>query len=265
MSQTEKAAYFKALQDSGVKFNEHYRTYSTADLKEAWTELRARQGLPPDLPDEAPVAATPSIELPDVAPMPPAPTVQHAPPPPSQMYANPAPTYSGDPNPDPNEMAGQNLNTKAEDEVIRTDEQGRQWIQNEVLKAGYAKARGRRILTYSDPGTERKTIQDGRYTESFEVAGQGPGTPAQYKITLPSFQVGIYRDRRFPFRVVTYNGLNGFHLEDVEKFYGGEELVPKEVKRTYVANFLCYDIRTVVQAIQAEDRERQLTGGRGIR
>jgi hypothetical protein len=36
--------------------------------------------------------------------------------------------------------------------------------------------------------------------------------------------------------------------------------VPTEVKRMYVENVLCYDIRTTVRAIQTEFRQLQLAG-----
>jgi hypothetical protein len=36
--------------------------------------------------------------------------------------------------------------------------------------------------------------------------------------------------------------------------------VPAGVKRVYIENDLCYDIRSVVLAIQTEHRQLQLTG-----
>ena len=38
-------------------------------------------------------------------------------------------------------------------------------------------------------------------------------------------------------------------------------MVPDEIKRTYVGNDLCYDIRTTIRAIQAAYRRLQLNGG----
>ena len=163
--------------------------------------------------------------------------------------------------PDPNELPGQRLNTKTEDEVIRTDEQGRQWLQEEVQKPAYPKPRGRRVLKYIDTGVQQKTAQNGEYVETFEVAGDRAGVPAEVKITLPSYQVGIYRDPRYPFKIHCYNGREGFDLHEVETFYGGSDLVPEKVKRVYIENDLCYDIRTVVRAIADEHRHLQLTGG----
>jgi hypothetical protein len=161
---------------------------------------------------------------------------------------------------DPEEMPGQRLNTKAEDEPIRVDEQGRLWYQEEVLKPAYPKPRGRRVLTYMDRGVVTETVQNGEYIETFEVAGKGAGKPAEVKITLPSYQVGIYKDPRFPFRIHCYNGREGFNLFEVAEYFGGTELVPEECKRVYIENDLCYDIRTVIRAIQTEYRQLQLTG-----
>jgi hypothetical protein len=103
------------------------------------------------------------------------------------------------------------------------------------------------------------TTKAGDYTETFEI----PGTEqrqAEVRVTLPAYQVGIYRDPRFPFKVHCYNGVEGFDLFEVQDFWGGAELVPAEVKRMYVENDLCYDIRTTVRAIEAEYRHLQLTG-----
>ena len=161
---------------------------------------------------------------------------------------------------DPNEMPGQRLNTKAEDEPIRVDEKGRLWYQEEVRKPAYPKPRGRRVLKYLETGVETKSVQSGDYVETFEVAGSGPGKPAEVKITLPSYQVGIYKDPRFPFKIHCYNGREGFNLFEVQRYYGGAELVPEECKRVYIENDLCYDVRTVIRAIQSEHRQLQLIG-----
>jgi hypothetical protein len=161
--------------------------------------------------------------------------------------------------PDPNELPGQRLNTQG-GAPIRIDEAGREWYQEEVKKPSYPKPRGRRVLRYQETGVEQVTVQDGAYTETFEVAGSGPGQAAEVKITLPSYQVGIYKDPRFPFKIHTYNGIEGFDLFEVEEFYGGSELVPATVKRMYVENHLCYNIRSVIRTIEAEHRQLQLTG-----
>lgn len=235
MGQTEKAAYYNELKEAGVQLNKPYRNFTEAELSAAVLKLReglARQTM-----------AEKSFPQPQAKPK-------------RNLASVPRSNE-----PDPNEMAGQRLNTSTQDEIIRVDDAGRQWIQEEVQKKGYAAPRGRRVLTYRETGTEEKTIQDGQYTETFEVAGQGPGKLSQAKITLPSYQAGIYIDPRYTmFKVHCYNGAEGFDLFDVHNYFGGKELVPETVKRIYVENVLCYDIRTVVMAIQAEYRHLQLTG-----
>lgn len=160
---------------------------------------------------------------------------------------------------DPDELPGQRLN-KGYDEPIRVDEQGRTWYQEEVRKPAYPKPRGRRVLKYMDTGVKTETVQNGEYVETFEVAGVGDPKPAEVKITLPSYQVGIYKDPRYPFRIHCYNEREGFDLFEVQDFYGGAELVPETVKRIYIENDLCYDIRSVVRTIAAEHRHLQLQG-----
>lgn len=162
--------------------------------------------------------------------------------------------------PDPNEMPSQRLNTQADDEVIRVDDQGRKWLQEEVRKPAYPKPRGRRVLKYMETGTTVETVQNGEYVETFEIAGTEAGRPAEVKITLPSYQVGVYKDPRFPFKIHCYDGREGFDMFDVELFYGGPELIPASVKRVYIENVLCYDIRSVVRTITAEHRQLMLSG-----
>lgn len=264
MSQSEKSALYQALKAAGVTFDRHYREYSVAGLQQVYDTLASRGVKLQPLNGEAPAPEqTPQEgELAEAAAFFGMPAQE--PPQPPQRPQRPQPPVK---EADPNELPGQRLNSKDELEPIRTDEQGRIWFQEEVRKPAYAKPRGRRVLDYKDPGAKEVTVHDGQYTETFEVAGDPANArPAQVKITLPSFQVGIYKDPRFPFRVITYNGSNGFHRDDVIEFYGGAELVPPSVKRVYVENVLCWDIRSVIAAIQTEYRERVLrqpisTGG----
>jgi hypothetical protein len=281
MSQQEKAAYYKALKDSGVEFSKHYREYSTDELKAAYTKLAEGQQqqshdedfqqleYPPAQQAQGQGAFAPPLsDLPPVqsSPVPP-------PPAPSTPIDSPEEEAPSDffglqhtrPKPpirpaDPEEMAGQRQNTQDLDEPIRTDEQGRVWYQEEVRKPAFPKPRGRRVLTYMDSGVEQQTVKSGDYVETFEVAGRGPARATEVKVTLPSYQVGIFRDPRFPFRIHVYNDVMGFDLFEVQDFYGGAELVPAECKRMYVENVLCYDIRTTVRAIEAEYRRLQLAG-----
>lgn len=225
MAQTHKAALYNMLKASGQPVEKRYIHYTVdeleAALKKAGIDVSA-------LPvDESTPAEHEGIEQRNTA--------------------------------DPNELPGQRDNIKHPDEPIRVDDKGRIWLQEEVRKPAYPKPRGRRVLKYLETGSTTETVQNGDYIETFEVAGTQASRPAEVKITLPSYQVGIYRDPRFPFKIHCYNEREGFDLFDVQEFYGGAELVPAGVKRVYIENELCYDIRSVVQAIQAEHRQLMLT------
>jgi hypothetical protein len=277
----ERSALWRQLKELGWAPDRPFVNYSLEDLR-AEVKLFSDPGSPDPLQAPGQTAmgwhdivlqeeATASVRLDgetyvvedvELPPFPdygtgPGPLGQHGTPPAPEGVSRPQPAVSG---PDPNELPGQRTNTQPLDEPIRIDEAGRAWYQEEVLKPSYPKPRGRRVLRYQETGVEQVTVQDGQYTETFEVAGSGPSIPAEVKITLPSYQVGIYKDPRFPFKVHTYNGTEGFDLFEVEEFYGGSELVPATVKRTYVENHLCYDIRSVIRTIEAEHRQLQLTG-----
>jgi hypothetical protein len=266
VSQSDKSALFQALKGAGVEFTKHYREYTTADLQKKYDELVAVGAI--SVPEPEPAVQYPPTE--DVQPFVPtageemdpdaAAFFGFEPAQPSAPEPQPQPTYPGRTDRDPNTFAGEHLNSKPLDEPLRTDEQGRTWFQEEVRKPATPQPRGRRVLQYVNSGTEMKsiTLEDGT-VESFEVAGRGTRT-AEVKITLPSYQVGIFKDPRFPFKVFTYGGVNGFDFFEVQEFYGGPELVPASIKRMYVANVLCYDIRTTVQAIEAEARQLALQG-----
>lgn len=267
MSQGEKSRLYKALQGVGVEFTKHYRDYKTAELQAKYNELEAA-GVFIEKPAAPPVDVQPTAGVPvagegtdpDAAAFfgleVEEPTREQSMA--AHPTARPAPALPTEP--DPDEFAGQHLNTRQPDEIIRVDDQGRRWIQNEIRKPATPQPRGRRVLEYTNTGTETQTVklEDGT-VESFEVAGRGT-SKAQVKITLPSYQVGIYRDPRFPFKIYTYGGVNGFDLFEVQEFYGGPELVPASIKRMYVSNVLCYDVRTTVQAIEAEARQLALQG-----
>lgn len=156
--------------------------------------------------------------------------------------------------------AGENAYSGQDEEApLRTDAEGRIWYREEVTKPASPKPRARRRLTYVDPGTKTQTVVNGRYVETVEVAGEGSRI-GEVRITMPSYQVGVYKDPRFPFKIHVYAGNRGFNLQDVQNFYGGYDLVPPEVKRIYIGNDLCYDMRTTIRAIQAEYRQQQLKG-----
>jgi hypothetical protein len=246
MSQQDKGRYYRALKTAGVPFSKHYREYTLDELTAAYAQLEAAGQAPPlDPPQPQGGGPAPTVD-PEAAAF----FGFNAPAPVAPVAAK-----------NPNEMAGARLNTKDELEPIRTDpETGNIWFQEEVLKPAFPKPRGRRVLRYKETGVREETVGNGKYTETFEVAGDEIAREAEVKITLPSYQVGIYLRPQFPFKIVCYNGNEGFDLFEVQKFFGGAELVPEEVKRKYVENVLCYDIRTVVRAIETEYRAGVLAG-----
>jgi hypothetical protein len=219
------------LKERGVEFPLHYREYSQTQLEESLDALRA---------DDAGLGEPP-VELAQ----------------PAQRVETQRPQLNLPPR-SPDQVAGLRLNTHAEDEPLRVDEHGLIWYQDEVRKAAFPKPRGRRVLDYMDPGVRTVTAQTGNgYTETFEMPGDQT-RPSQVKITLPSHQVGIYRDTNMPFKIHVYNDNRGFDLFEVRDFYGGADLVPEDIKTVYVGQSLCYDIRTTRRAIEAEYREKLL-------
>lgn len=274
MPRNRKPELYRLLKDRGLPMTTSYMQYTTegliSELKAAGVQI---PDLDPPIPtakrlDVSPPAASEHTpEAPRTYEPPPQVDVQQAmqaqyealvsPPSEAELRASQPPRSN---QADPDEMPAQRLNTQAEDEPIRVDDQGRIWYQEEVRKPAFPKPRGRRVLKYIERGVEKETVQNGEYIETFEIAGKGPGRPAEVKITLPSYQVGIYKDPRFPFKIHCYNDREGFDLFEVNDFYGAAELVPEMCKRIYIENDLCYDIRSVVRAIQTEHRQLQLTG-----
>lgn len=226
MGHAEKSALYNELKAAGVNFDRHYREYTTDELQAAVDRLHTQPGYEP--PDQGSTGAAPQSSV-------------------------PRDTFAAERAYQPDEG----------EKPIRVDEQGRVWYREEVLKPATPRPRARRKITYIDTGTKTETISNGRYIETVEVAGDQRRT-AEVKITMPSYQVGVYKDPRFPFKIHTYNGLRGFDLFDVQKFYGGADLVPTEVLRMYVENDLCYDIRTTIRAIQTEYRQQQLAQMKGM-
>lgn len=264
MSQSDKSRYFQALKAAGATFELHYREYTTEQLREAFDRLTPEQQAGGQQP-----APPPQVQVPTP---PAAPPLEDEPAPagffgyPEQgPEPDPVPTASTPSTPvrtkDPNEMAGQRLNELEHDQPLRIDpDTGVAWFAEEIRKPAFPKPRARRVLQYQDTGVETETIKRGEFIETFEVAGDGPPRTSEVKITMPSYQVGVYKDPRFPFKVHTYNGAEGFDLFEVQDYYHGAELVPAECKRIYVENVLCYDMRTVIRAIETEYRQLQLAG-----
>lgn len=143
---------------------------------------------------------------------------------------------------------------------IRTDATGRVWYQEEIQKSSLAKPRGYRVFREIGTGVTMQTIDAGDgYTETIEVA-DGSRKPLEVKVGIPTWQVGIYKDPQFPFRVVEYRSARGFFRTDVEEFFGGPDVLPENVTTTYVGNLLCYPIREVVVAINREFNALQKKG-----
>ena len=163
------------------------------------------------------------------------------------------------------ERAGLTFNSHGPDDPLRVDSRNFVWYQDEVIKPAIPKPRARRVVQYKDPGVKeiRKNYADGRLDESFEVAGD-EAVDMQIRITLPSWQVGIYKDRRLPFRVHTYNGLRAFSWRDIVIHYGGMDLVPSAIKRVYVGNDLCFDIKSTRDQMESEYATLQLQAGRSF-
>ncbi|UQT01730.1 hypothetical protein SEA_MORRILL_45 [Microbacterium phage Morrill] len=161
----------------------------------------------------------------------------------------------------PSRRAGLTFNTHGPDDPLRVDSQGKVWYRDEVPKPAIPLPRMRRKVKYVNPGvkTVERRLPDGHLDESFEVAGDGH-EEAEIKITLPSSQVGIYYDPRLPFRVHVYNGRRGFDYMDIIRFYGGDLLVPEDIKKAtlYVDGDLCFDIIKTRTIMERELREARL-------
>ena len=243
MNANPKPELYRQLKEAGLPLSRTYAQYTVDQLR---AELSAEGTVPAEPAEAAPAGFfgydEPEPEYPQKPAMPEETPV---------VVSN---------QPDEAELPGQRLNTHTPDDVIRVDDQGRKWHQEEVRKPAYPKPRGRRVLKYMDSGVRKETVKQGEYVETFEVAGNEAQRPAEVKITLPSYQVGIYTDPRFPFKIHCYDGREGFDLKDVQHYFGGSMLVPDTCKRIYIENDLCYEIRSVIRTIQTEHRHLQLTG-----
>ena len=250
MSTKVKGSYYRALKEAGVVFDLHYREYTTEQLKEAYERLPAElQAAHPIHMKGDPVASEPERAQETRVQV-------------EQMNEVLRGVPEEDPDPplsdEPLDVIAGIRQNDGHAGPIRKDSMGNLWFQEEIRKKGYASARARRKLQYMDSGFKTVTnrLPDGS-TETVEVAGEEL-TASTVKITLPSYQVGIYLDSRFPFKIHVYADARGFDREEVEDYYGGYDRVPTEVKRIYVENVLCYDMRTVIRAIEDEARRLRL-------
>lgn len=250
MSQGTKSQLYKELKAAGVEFARHYREYTTEELSAAVAKLRQNPNYtPPEAEGPSPLEQLKMAYNAELAAAQAEQTEKSAP---AKERGQVNPPVQSQPF---DEHAGQRAYDVGEGETpIRTDEQGRIWYREEVAKAAFPKPRARRRLTYIDSGVETRQVVNGQFLESFEIAGNEQRT-GEVRITLPSFQVGVYKDPKFPFKVHVYNGNRGFDLFDIQKYYGGADLVPSEIKRTYVGNDLCYDVLTTIRTIQTEYRQ----------
>lgn len=294
MAQAEKAVYYQALKAAEYPFEKHYREYTTKELREKWEGIAPATGQPAVLPSTAdPERALPTHQPADdgaelraqlaqltrtVASLAQVVAASAAPAPaPVQQsgIADPPVDWGTPPEPavdprvkavpsglDPAMHAGLTQNSHGEDEVVKIDEHGNRWFQLEVVKSGFPKTRVRRTLRQMDHAVREETVRVGDYTETFEVSGDVQNLePTEIKVTLPTYQTGIFIAPGMPFRTHVYNGARGFNLFDVEKFYGGPDYVPHGVKRIYVGTDLCYDIQTVIHQIETEHRDLVLKKG----
>lgn len=224
MSQGDKSALYKALTSAGWKPEKHYRDYSTSDLEAIANQMLGEAAR---IKEADPEPAGPVRQAPQQGRW-------------EQPKAAPVISDMGTP--------------------IRTDPDGKVWYADEVRKLASPGPRKRRKLSYVDHGTKVETVQVGQFMESFEVAGDAVRTE-EVKITLPTYQVGLYRDPRLPFLIHVYNNNRGYDLMEVIKYYGNsQDLVPQEIQKTYVGNDLCYDIKTTNRAIENEARQLRMRG-----
>ena len=246
MSAALKGFYWKQLKELGIEFELPYRNYTLAQLRDSYEAL-VEEGLAPAIDEDAARASyQKEPERPEpqpTAPEPPQPSV---------------PVSSHNVHEHAAERA---YSAGYDEEPVRIDPVTKFiWFREEVRKPAAPRPRARRKLTYVDSGTKTMEVSDGRYVETVEVSGQQRNT-GEVRITMPSYQVGVYLDPKFKdFKIHVYNDVKGFDLFDVQKFYGGADLVPAGIKRIYVGNDLCYDMLTVIRTIEEEYNRLRLQG-----
>ena len=257
MSIQDKSKLWQELKAAGVTFNKHYRDYSVSELQGMIDRLHTQEEYQHESgePESSPAHGMSAEALLNDEPYD------------GDWMSSPMPSTAAPAAPVLHALApaepiasAEAYQASNEDSAIRVDpDTGFVWFREEVRKPAYAKPRARRVLRYIDSGTQQRTVSSGNYIETFEEAGNEQ-RQGEVKITVPSFQVGVYKDPKLPFKIHVYNDVRGFDLFDVQRFYGSADMVPSSIKRMYVLNDLCYDIRTTIREIETEYRNNQLKG-----
>ncbi|AYD86186.1 hypothetical protein SEA_BURRO_43 [Microbacterium phage Burro] len=236
MTQAERKAVWDKLLTSGWVPEKHYRDYSQSQLESLWLQRQGGSTAPTERPEGAPDPSEIRFQA-DV----------------DFLRETPRDT-----------VPGLRLNTHGDEKPLRIDDDGKVWYRDEITKASYPKERGKRIIEYVDPGVKTQVIRDsnGSIVESFEMPGDQHRV-SQAKISLPAYQIGLYRDPAVLgefFKIHVYNEKRGFDIFDVEKYFGGRHQIPQTCKRDYVDTVLVYTIDSVIQAIQDDYREKLKNG-----
>jgi len=155
--------------------------------------------------------------------------------------------------------AGLTFNTHGPDDPIRVDSSGKVWFLDEVPKPARPLPRMIRKVRYVNTGVQdhERRLGNGQLDESFEIPGTGTEV-GEIKVTLPSMQVGVYKEQRLPFKVHIYNMQRGFDRLDVVRYFGGIDLVPTSIGTLYVGSDLCYDIKQTMDTMERMLRDLQL-------
>ena len=271
-----KSELYQALKELGATFGKPYVNYTEAEFEDMLTKLAqgeapaAAEAVAPRLPQSEPNEPDPYLGLPPRAEAPERPTrvqpgIRREPQTIDEFMAGVVDLFEKR-----QLVEGRSLRFKGmevpikdtgaeragltyshpDDIPIRVDLSARVWFMDEVAKPSIPKARMTRKTRGIDPGVKQVRTVDasGRLDEIYEVAGD-EHRELITTVTLPSWQVGKYRDARFPFMIHTYNGLSGFDYMEVIRFFGGRDLVPGTIKRLYVGNQLCFHIPTTRDTI----------------
>jgi hypothetical protein len=240
VTQENRKALWDELKEGGFTFTKHYRDYSEAELHDNVEQLRARNLARARTAAEDPESELTQAEIHFQADL-------------DALLTTPADT-----------VPGLRTNTHGDEKPLRIDETGKIWYRDYIPKPGYAKERGKRHITYTDPGVKTVHVRDANdsIVESFEMPGDSK-RESRATIALPAYQIGCYRDPAVLgefFKIHVYGDKQVFDLFDVQRYFGCPRQVPPVVKRDYADTMLGYDIDSVLQAINDEYREKVLRG-----